>query len=222
MRDPRRSRNVAFGVLVLSIAAIVTAFRMPDAGKGFTLQSVLGIGGFMVAPFAFVLALMRVGEARRFDRLARGEGVVARWTISPGQWLAFVARNDALNAERGESNLIDVRNIPSGRSVDVVITGESLSVGGDFHTFERDVRITVGPGWVEFYQYLYVPNGTDGHFHYRVPTVPGVEQDLQRLGGTLHAAYEEAAGTPYAKTYIVILMLGPIAAALFFVWFFGV
>lgn len=221
MRDPRRSRNVAFGVFVLSLAAIVAAFRIPDAGKGFTLQTVLGIGGLTVAPFAIVLALMRTADARRFARLARGEGVVARWTIPPGQWQAFVARNDALNGERGEPNLVDVHGIASGHGVDVVVTGESLSVGGDFHTFERDVTITVGPGWVEFYQYVYNPNGSDAHLHYRFPIVPGAERDVARLRDGLAVAYEEAAASSHAKLYIVIVLLGPIAATLFFLWFFG-
>jgi hypothetical protein len=220
--NPGRSRNVALLWLAGGIAAVVVAAKMPDAGKGFTLQAVLGIGGLTVVPFALVLALMRTADARRYARLGRGEGLMARWTIPPSQWQAFVANNEALNAERGEPNLIDVHGIASGNGVDVAITGESLSVGGDFHTFERDVEITVGPGWVEFYQYLHVPQGTDGHFHYRFPTVSGVERELQRLRGALSDAYEEAVATSYAKSYIVILLLGPIAAALFFVWFFGV
>ena len=54
------------------------------------LQAVLGTGGPPVAPFALVLALMRTFDARRFARLARGEGVLARWVVSPERWRAFV------------------------------------------------------------------------------------------------------------------------------------
>ncbi len=198
---------------VASVAAIWIAFRMPDAGQGFTLQSVLGLGGFCVLPFAFVLAIMRTAEARRFVRLARGQGVVARWTIAPTDWTVFVAQDDALAAERGGPNLIDLRGMTVGNGVEVVITRDAISVGGDFHPFERDVSITVGPDWVELDQFVSDPNGSDANLYYRFPMPPEAAPDMERLLHDHAAAYVAALANPATKVWVVLGLVGALLFA---------
>ncbi|HEV7731103.1 MAG TPA: hypothetical protein VGR62_03030 [Candidatus Binatia bacterium] len=208
MRNPRRSRNLAWLTVVASVAAIWIAFRMPDAGQGFTVQSVLGIGGICVLPFAFVLAIMRTAEARRYVSLARGKGLVARWTVSPTEWIAFVAGNAALDAERGGANLIDLHGTSATNGVDVVVTRDAISVGGDFHPFERNVAITIGPDWVELDQFVSDPNGSDANLHYRFPMVPEAAPAMERLAYDNAAAYQAALANPWTKVWVVLGLVG--------------
>src|SRR5687768_15535479 len=90
-KDPVRKRNLALLILFFGIAAVAVAAVMP--GRGSLVQTGLAIAGLTATPFALVGALVFQVSGRRLARMRRGEGVIARWTVNPAQWRAFVEQS---------------------------------------------------------------------------------------------------------------------------------
>ena len=202
--DPARKRSIALMVLAIALIALTVAIKMPNGGSGFTLQSVLGFGGLTTMPFALGAALVYEIGARRLARMRRGEGIIARWTIGPAQWQAFVARSRQL--DRGETwapNSLDLRTSPSA-AVEVIVSDNAVLVGDEFHTVEKDATVVVDRAFIEFRHLISDPNGSDGRTLLRIPVAEGAQVDAERVRRQYNAVYAAAAANPRAKLYIAL------------------
>lgn len=221
MRNPQRSRNIALVTLLCAVCAMAAGFAMPDAAPGFTPQFALRAGGFMVAMFAAVVALIRVGDARRFARMARGEGVIARWTVDPRSWRAFVEMSRAMDRqENAEGNRLDLTREPPDLGVEVVVGDNAICVGGDFHSLAKNATVSIHPSWMEFRELVAGGETQTVAVVVRFPMAPGAEHHAQRIQDHYHSVYDEAEKQGgHFKKYLLfgclaIILLSPLIAFL--------
>lgn len=183
MRNPRRYRNLSLVIFLSGAAAGAAAIIMPDAGRGFTLQSVLGLYGLPVVVLAGVATLVIHCNVRTQDRLLRGEDVIARWNIDPVHWQAFVTLNEQLDQERGPHllNALSIRRQPAAHDVEVVVAKTAVQVDGDFHALPTGTYPVTGlerlpgpPACLEFaLLYPAGPGDSDSRMSLRFPIAPG-------------------------------------------------
>jgi hypothetical protein len=129
-RNPRLARNLVFMVFLCGVAAVTTAFILPDAGHGLTLQAVLGISGILITPIAFVFTLIKTVDSWRLGRLLRGEGIIARWRVDTASWQAFVRNEEALDQQPDRRpNLLSYRDIPAANGIEVIVGQDALLIG---------------------------------------------------------------------------------------------
>lgn len=149
-RNPRMARNLVFLIFLCGVAATAVAFILPDAGRGLTFQAVLGISGILITPIAFVFTLIKAVDTWRFDRLLRGQGIVARWRIDASSWQAFVRNEEVLDQQPDRRpNLLSYRDVPAANSVEVIVGQDALLIGGEFHAMsKRGMANIYGPHWL--------------------------------------------------------------------------
>jgi hypothetical protein len=127
MQRPRRVRNVALAVAVLGLAAVAAGLAGRSA-MGRLTREAMWVGGGIFAAAAFAIAgYAQVLVARR-DRLARGDGVLARWSVGAREWRTFVTLNEELNREEPGIAWQD----RGGEGIDVVIGRDGMIVGDDY------------------------------------------------------------------------------------------
>lgn len=138
MRNPgrtaRRSSIVA-GVAIASGAAVV---QFHD----FESQSVAPIlvmsVGFTTALFALGVLVHALVAARRLRRLRGGEGLIARWRLTPDEWRAFVYWDQQRNADdRAHMNTLTMRKRMPKEGIEVLVGEKELAVDG----FVQSMRV---------------------------------------------------------------------------------
>lgn len=183
MKKPRFWRNVWIVVALAGLAAGAVAFSMPDGGRGFTLQVVLGLFGMIAAPVAIVAGWMAVDAVKRFDRLDRGEGVIARWTIDPPTWARFAV----LNRQRQGTRRANVVHVPDtiAQPVDIVVARDAIRIDRAYHVLDKGALdgmdwVPGPPGTMELN--FSVP-GKSGRstWSMRFPVARGAEAMAQRV-----------------------------------------
>ena len=181
MRDFRRNSRIA--ALAFTGSALLLATQVaiygwydfdaptaPGSTVTVTILSVLMLGMIVLG----VIGGMEAFEAQRFGRLARGEGVIARWTIDAQAWRQRVAERRLLDAQPGvrpTSFIIDP-DAPAG-DVEIVVSNDAVFVGPDamqplFEEF--GIGAHVQDSWLEFDW-----DDNDSGFVVRVPIAPGAE-----------------------------------------------
>ena len=155
MRDPRRMR--AFGIVALAAAASAAAvvfFVLDDAQR--TARGLVGAAAILFGLFGAIATVTGHLDARGRDRLLRGEGILARWIVSPDEWRRFVEQEPARSAQllaqthRSMPNIVRATTPPPDEGVEVVIAREAAMVNGEFQALpRRGVAGIIGPLWVE-------------------------------------------------------------------------
>jgi hypothetical protein len=183
VRNPRRKVGnfLALG-LVGGCVALASAFAADWIGD---LPSVLiaSIGGTCVV-FGLVGGLMSGFAAIGHARLMSGQGVIARWHVTPDEWDRFRAF-DALRAARAPTllNELRIREETPKEGVDVIVGRTQLIVDGSYHTLRfRGLPELRAVGWLnapadpECLEFaLLYPAGRYGGaklFSLRVPVAP--------------------------------------------------
>lgn len=142
MAHPARSRNRGALLLVVSVVCQVIGFMLPDGGQQLSPQLVLALGGLMGTAVSAVWVLIRWAEARRYDRLKAGHGVIAHWTVDLGRWEWFREQSVGWDKRPGEPpNSADLSQAPGPSGIEIVVTGEAILIGEDFHPLEKNVAI---------------------------------------------------------------------------------
>ena len=188
MKDPRpfrRRARLALAGIAASIAgaaaALFHAERMP-AWLGVGLAFVALVACF----FVFIpTAIMDTYEARRRERLARGEGVLARWTVDADTWRRTGER--CLLAGTGRDalrNSITAYDAPP-EGVEVAVLENALFVGDVLHGLEpsHGLTVTVEDGWIGFEAW----HQEGDNWMLRVPIARGAEADAQRAAAHFQA-----------------------------------
>lgn len=148
--NPALARNLAGLLLLCALAAATIAFQMPDAGRGLSLQAVLGISGILVAPVALVFTLIKAVDAWQMRRLQQGKDVIARWRVCTADWQTFVQHEDQLDQQPDRRpNLLSYRQLDAGNGVEVIVGNSAVVIGGEFHALrKRGFANLYGPHWL--------------------------------------------------------------------------
>lgn len=189
--EPGLARNIAGLIFLFAMAAASSAFLMPDAGRGLTLQAVLGISGILVAPVAFVFTIIKAVDAWQFERLARGEDVIARWRVDAASWQAFVQNEERLDQQPDRRpNLLSYRLLPTGNGIEVIFGKNAVIVGGEFHVLRKcGFANLYGPHWLpgspsclQFDLTAFVTGNTHAmRWVLRLPVTAGAEDQAARV-----------------------------------------
>lgn len=132
MHRSRLWRNLAALLAALGVVALGAAIFAPP-----TLMAPETAGG---TGFVAVVAILVFGiwaatkhvEVRHRDRLARGDDVLARWSVDPDTWGRF----DAAERERcaqGATGELDLPDVAPVRPVDVIVGRGAVQVGDALH-----------------------------------------------------------------------------------------
>jgi hypothetical protein len=190
MKDHRpfrlRARLAMVGIALSVGGAVAAGFyadRMP-MWLGIALPLVCLLACF----FYFVPeAITNTYEGRRRERLARGEGVLARWTVDPETWRRTGERCLQAGAQRdAPRNSIVAYDQPPAGGMEVAVLDNAIFVGDEFHALEPDHGITVRveDGWIGF-----DPWHQEGdNWMVRVPIARGAEAQAQRVAAHFQAA----------------------------------
>jgi hypothetical protein len=177
MKTPARSRNQGACVLAVSVVGVFAALAIPEEGRG-TAFHLLWFSGAMGTVIGGIWFFMMAADAMRHARLKAGIGVLARWTISPSRWEAFRGESQGWDTRPGvRANSLDLEQTPPSTGIEIVVTGDGLLVGEEFHSLPKTVAIRSGPGWLEFHQVIVKHDGPDVHIVFRIP--PGEPADRQ-------------------------------------------
>lgn len=151
MRNP--ARMILYCLLALLASAGLIWFgggRVARSDEHWTSTVPLFLG-FAVAPFALLILIQALFAARGRARLLRGDGVIARWQVHPGEWRQFRDLDRRRIAE-GQSLGNDMRlgkDAPLD-PVDVIVGEKSALVDGSYHSLSpRGLPELRSVGWLE-------------------------------------------------------------------------
>jgi hypothetical protein len=149
MGRPQRARNWALLLSFIGVACIVAAFVLDRFKPPGWVQPVLGAGGINLTIIGSAFAAFGALDTRRLRRLREGVDVLARWTVKPKQWQAFLELNERLNAIKGNRLcVVDARLDPHSDGVEVIAGKNAILIGNDFHALPlRGILFISGPFW---------------------------------------------------------------------------
>lgn len=151
MRNPARKALYCFLALLLAAAAIRLGIgREQRIGEDWTaiVPILIGLG---IAPFALVFLIQALFAVRGQSRLLRGEGVIARWQVYPGEWEQFRGLDSRRTAGRsGLGNDLWIRRQGPVEPVEVIIGRKSALVDGSYHSLNpRGLPELRGVSWLD-------------------------------------------------------------------------
>jgi hypothetical protein len=132
MRNPERWRNAAIALFLAGPAIAVAAFALPERSIHDDARGAMFAIGMMCTLFAGVTALVLHQDVKRQRRLARGEGLFARWRIAAADWQAFVALDEERNT-RGDRlrNEFSPRAEVSAQGVEIAVGKDAVEIDGN-------------------------------------------------------------------------------------------
>lgn len=115
----------------------------------------IAIGG-LLALFGFLLFFNFMWGVRIVSAMRRGEGVIARWTVSPEAFDQFRAADRPLDNTDGDNDYVVPRKTPSG-GVEVIFSADGVLIGDTFFGLATTglgrfagVRMRETPASIEF------------------------------------------------------------------------
>jgi hypothetical protein len=189
LRGPVLWRNLGGLALVAGAAcfAAAVAYGRKEAKNEWLVG--LGIFGAMLGLVGALVVYNTYTFARDYQRLTRGEDVIARWHVDEAQWRAFVALIDALSREQREVFKLGPGLANSG-GVEVIVGKAALLVGNEFQSLEPDDRFVVNgaylieaaPVCLEFGLRMFDGESMSWLTRaLRVPVARGAESDARRV-----------------------------------------
>lgn len=138
LRNPKRSAVIAGTLTVLGIAAIVAGVIDMQRTGAETALSAISIGvGLVVAILGLFLTLNFVWAVRLVGAMGRGEGVIARWTVTPEEFADFRRAEAAHKAAGRRNDYKPPRTTPSA-GVEIVFSASAVLIGDTFVGLARD------------------------------------------------------------------------------------
>lgn len=151
MRDP--PRKALYCLLALLAGAGLVAFgaaREARIGEDWTAIApiVVGLG---ILPFALVTFIQALFAWRGRTLLLRGEDVIARWQVFPGEWEQFRRLDGQRAAEEPSlANDMRIRKAVPDAPIEVIVGRKSLLVDGSYHSLRPGgLPEFRGVGWLE-------------------------------------------------------------------------
>ena len=195
MRRPHRVRKIALVLALIGGITITVAILLHlYFGKAIWIIPLLGVGGFKVALISLIVATIATFYARRCDRLRAGADRIARWTVDPQQWHAFLELNKRLNAVPGNLPCrLGSQRQRGTDGVEIMAGRDALLCGDEFHWLPaRGADRVTAVAWLEGPPPCLEFNITHYgkyviKFSLRVPIAPGAESDAIRVLEHFHA-----------------------------------
>jgi hypothetical protein len=132
VRNPRRSFWIAAALFLLGGAAILGgALEMTLAGRESTATGMAIGGGILAAIIGLFMSFNFLWAVRLTDAMRRGEKVIARWTMPPGQFDEFRANDAALRSQGRRNDYKIPRATPAG-GVEVIFSQDAVLIGDTF------------------------------------------------------------------------------------------
>ena len=187
VRAPHRTRNRQLAVSLVGWAMLGIAVLLPD-GLPMWVAPTCAVVGFHVGLILAVLALQTHAEARTLDRMRRGEGVLATWTVDPARWALFVEHARQLAAAPGaRGSMLALPATPPASGYAVTVSEDAIRVEEEFAPMRRDAMVYVAGAVLEFRQLVQVGRSM-AWWTYRVPIAEGAERDAERVAAHYAAA----------------------------------
>jgi hypothetical protein len=194
MRNPERWRNIAAAWFFAGPFLVLAAFALPPALAGDGLRGTLFCLGAMGIVFGGFGALDYYRTLRAKRRLARGEGLLARWRIDAEYWREFLELDRQRNAEAGRRpNEFSPREQVPASGVEILVGEEAIEIDGSVHRLPRHGtpqilrrefdESRVRPSVIEF-ELVHGDAGTGdepGHTCLRFPVPAGAQQEARRI-----------------------------------------
>ena len=193
MRNPHRKRNIWIVSALAGIIAMTIATLYDSETE--SLIWVLGGVGLTATIFGIFYAIHAQVEIVQYDRLMRGENVLAQWTVDPHRWRAFASLDDTLNVPATNRITISAEGDSLRREgVRVVIGRSSLLVDDYFHPLPGNVTAGIyGPSWYEgpppYLEFRLSPQhySRPSPWWIRVPIGAGAEGDARMVYDYFHS-----------------------------------
>jgi hypothetical protein len=134
MRNPLSKALWSIGLCVLGVGVVLLAYTAHiQIGKTTsTVLAIIGITLAMIFLFTFLWALF---SAVGYARLMSGNGAIARWHVTAGDWDRFVAFDKIRAAEHPSlRNDMRVRRQTPPQGVDVIVGRGSIIVDSSYHS----------------------------------------------------------------------------------------
>lgn len=129
--NPGRSVVIAVVILVVGTASVVSgALDMRALGHETTSTAARVGGGLFVGIFGLFATINFVWAVRRVSAIRRGEGQIARWTVSP-ETLAKFRQQEATRHATAPNEFRLPRNIPP-EGLEIVVARDAVVVGKAF------------------------------------------------------------------------------------------
>ena len=158
MRNPgRKAVYCGLALLVATGLILLGIEREPRMGEPWRVAAPIALG-FAILPFPLYILIEALFACAGLARLRSGVGVIARWTVQPGEWAQFGKTDPGRGQRVSTLNHLWIRG-PAGREPVEVIVGEtSLVADGSYHSLKpgglpdlREVRWLEGsPACLEF------------------------------------------------------------------------
>jgi hypothetical protein len=187
MRTPVGVRNFGIVLAVIGAGSVVYG-AMHGNGKdtvsGFSIF--IGITLFLLGA---VTAISFMGEIRRYRKLTSGEGVLARWTVSAEEWVAFLTFNKGLEKGGRLRAILPSSKRRASAPVELIVAANALMIDGKYHELlNTTYYTTTGPHWeqgppayLEYHVKCDGPETSDWvEYTYRLPVREGA--DFSRIG----------------------------------------
>ena len=85
MTPPRRRSLLAYFILLATLIGVPASYsHVPE-----TVFGVMVALGVVVVFLCVGLGLVNADAASELEKMLRGEGILARWTVPPEEWLEF-------------------------------------------------------------------------------------------------------------------------------------
>lgn len=193
--DPRVQTGIATGIAVLSWAAIAWGLTEPGVAEATEITPGGAAIGLGLAP-AIVVTLMLPAYYKTLAKIRaarRGEGVLARWRVTPAELATFRA-NDAYRNGRGKEFLSlytpPAEGAEAAEGLEVIFTPDAVLIGRDYYPLIRMgyfqmTAVQVVPFEMPCLEFgvvkIYPMSSAFRHWHVllRVPSPPGVDDQLE-------------------------------------------
>lgn len=138
MRNPGRTARRSSIVAGVAIACGVAAILFFDVESQSVIPILVMSTSFTIALFALGVLGHALVAARRLRRLRAGEGLIARWRLTPDEWRAFVYWDQQRNADdRAHMNTLTMRKRMPKEGIEVLVGEKELAVDG----FVQSMRV---------------------------------------------------------------------------------
>ena len=202
------------GVVSLLVALAITGKKPPG-----NVEVILGVLGLKVAIVGAVLAIVfHVGVVRRYDRLGRGEGVLARWRIDGPRWRVFKEAIANL-AQKPQASLNELKlpaEIPKD-GIEVIISDDAFCLGPEFEPLEKSAVVRLVGPVLEIQQRVQVSRSSTRLVTYHLPAPENAEADVARVAGRFTTQATQSRNT-VRKVALVMLVLAMGALVSIVVW----
>ena len=170
---------------IMKVSAVFVVIGAAGTWYGYThgngKDSISGFSmliGATVVIMGLGMGLQSIGEVLRYRKVTRGEGVLAKWTVTPDEWQSFLEFNER-HEKAGSLRAVLPRNKRRRTApVEMMITAKSVMIDGAYHellnsTYYRSIGPYWAPGPPAYLEYQVVCDGPDtsdrSEFAYRLP-----------------------------------------------------